>query len=79
MKHEGGYVFDPDDSGGETYKGVARKFHSKWEGWSKIDLHSQLVAQNLFDFAVNAGVRTASKIAQTVIESNADGILGQIV
>lgn len=34
---EGGYVNDPDDRGGETYKGIARKFHPNWEGWSSID------------------------------------------
>ena len=37
MNHEGGYANDPDDSGGETYKGIARKFHPKWAGWIKID------------------------------------------
>ena len=37
MSHEGGYVHDPDDAGGETYKGVARRFHPGWEGWSIID------------------------------------------
>jgi len=35
---EGGYVNDPDDPGGETYKGVARKIHSKWPGWTIIDM-----------------------------------------
>ena len=35
--HEGGYVNDPDDPGGETYKGVARKIFSKWDGWTKVD------------------------------------------
>ncbi|MDP2336753.1 MAG: glycosyl hydrolase 108 family protein [Bacteroidota bacterium] len=38
MAHEGGYVNDPDDPGGETYKGVARKIHSKWNGWTKVDM-----------------------------------------
>lgn len=38
LKHEGGYVNDPLDPGGETYKGVARKMFSKWEGWTVIDL-----------------------------------------
>ena len=38
IAHEGGYVNDPDDPGGETYKGVARKIHSKWEGWQNIDI-----------------------------------------
>ena len=36
--HEGGYVNDPDDPGGETYKGVARKIFSKWDGWTKVDM-----------------------------------------
>ena len=35
--HEGGYIHDKDDRGGETYKGIARKFHSKWSGWKMID------------------------------------------
>ena len=34
---EGGYVFDPDDAGGETYKGIARRFNQSWVGWDKID------------------------------------------
>jgi len=38
MVHEGGYVNDPDDPGGETYKGVARKIHSKWDGWTNVDM-----------------------------------------
>jgi len=36
--HEGGYVNDPDDPGGETYKGVARKIFSKWSGWTTVDI-----------------------------------------
>ncbi len=38
IAHEGGYGNDPDDPGGETYKGVARKIFSKWDGWVKIDI-----------------------------------------
>jgi lysozyme family protein len=37
MGHEGGYVHDPDDPGGETYKGVARDRHPTWRGWGVID------------------------------------------
>lgn len=36
-QHEGGYANDPDDRGGETYRGIARKFHPNWEGWKIID------------------------------------------
>lgn len=38
IDNEGGYGNDPDDPGGETYKGIARKMNSKWEGWITIDL-----------------------------------------
>ncbi len=37
MGHEGGYVNDPDDAGGETYRGIARKYNPHWEGWDIID------------------------------------------
>ena len=36
-KWEGGYVNDPDDSGGETYAGISRKNWPKWEGWPHVD------------------------------------------
>lgn len=34
---EGGYVNDPVDRGGETHRGVARKFHPDWPGWKIVD------------------------------------------
>jgi len=37
MAHEGGYVNDPDDAGGETYRGISRRFNPTWEGWKIID------------------------------------------
>jgi lysozyme family protein len=44
LDHEGGYVFDPADRGGETYKGIARKFWPDWEGWTIIDERKSSVA-----------------------------------
>lgn len=35
--HEGGYVDDPTDRGGETYRGISRVHHPSWSGWGKID------------------------------------------
>jgi lysozyme family protein len=35
---EGNYSNDPNDQGGETYKGISRKFHPDWSGWSILDL-----------------------------------------
>ena len=38
LKHEGGYVNDTDDTGGETYKGISRVNWTKWSGWVIIDI-----------------------------------------
>ena len=38
LAHEGVYSNDPDDPGGETYKGIARKMNPDWLGWQIIDL-----------------------------------------
>lgn len=38
MGIEGGYSDNPADSGGETWKGIARKAHPGWEGWARVDL-----------------------------------------
>lgn len=35
--NEGGYVNNPNDKGGETYAGIARKFNPNWTGWTYID------------------------------------------
>jgi lysozyme family protein len=37
MGHEGGYSVDPDDAGGETYKGISRRYNPTWDGWVIID------------------------------------------
>lgn len=37
LSKEGGYVNDPDDKGGETYKGISRKHNPNWRGWRIID------------------------------------------
>lgn len=37
MGNEGGYANNPADAGGETYKGIARKFWGTWRGWTIID------------------------------------------
>lgn len=37
LKKEGGYVNNPADKGGETYKGIARRFHKDAHMWVLID------------------------------------------
>ena len=41
LEYEGLYSNDSVDNGGETYKGVARKFHPNWAGWTVIDSYSK--------------------------------------
>lgn len=37
LKHEGYYANIAEDRGGETYRGIARKYHPSWEGWLIVD------------------------------------------
>ncbi len=103
---EGGFVLHTvkGDRGGQTYAGIARNIHPKWEGWGKIDsdeydseltelvrrfykksfwdrikgddITSQIVADTIFSFAVNAGIKTSVKIMQRVIGATCDGVFG---
>ena len=43
---EGGYANNPKDSGGETYKGIARKIEANWKGWPIIDAIKRRVGTN---------------------------------
>ncbi len=109
IRNEGGYVFHnvPGDRGGDTYAGIARRYHPSWRGWSMIDaqdmsnpdlstsveefyrehfwgrlrgdhIQDQRIAETLFDFAVNAGLRTAVRLAQQVLGATPDGVMGPI-
>lgn len=110
---EGSYCFDPDDAGGETYKGISRKANPNWDGWISIDaikkahpttfkgilkktpelekkvqdlykdkywdcfelddVPSQLVAEQMFDTAVNQGQTAAIRFAQRVLDLRETG------
>lgn len=39
--NEGGYVNDPNDMGGETYRGISRIYHPEWNGWPVVDSYKQ--------------------------------------
>lgn len=47
-----------------------------WDAVRGDEIKSQKIADELFCFAVNAGVKTAIKTAQKVVSETADGILG---
>ena len=56
---EGGYVNDPVDKGGETHRGVTRKYHGDWPGWKIIE---QIKQDHPDDFKdrINANEELAS-------------------
>ncbi len=67
LRHEGGYVFDADDPGGETYRGISRRFHPRWPGWVRVDmakkkgkrgLEKRLAADEVLQAEVAAFYRT---------------------
>lgn len=37
LRFEGGYVFDKNDHGGETYRGIARRSNPDWPGWAVLE------------------------------------------
>lgn len=38
-KTEAGYANDPDDHGGETWRGISRNNFPHWKGWQIVDAH----------------------------------------
>lgn len=37
LKHEGNYCHHPDDKGGETYRGITKRYNLHWYGWKYVD------------------------------------------
>ena len=105
---EGLYSNDPNDRGGETWKGISRNNYPKWEGWLIIDrikaitdktqlskvlstnkelsdcvrnfyyqvfwmalnldkIHIYEIAEEIFDTAVNQGLKTAVRYFQQAL------------
>lgn len=95
LQHEGGYVDDPDDAGGETKYGISKRaypdidiknltideaiaiYHRDY--WRKIkgdQIICNDLAMQVFDMAVNSGIKTAVKMLQNIIGAYPDGIIG---
>lgn len=66
------------DAGGTPEAEQVRQFYRQhfWAPLQGDAIQSQEIAQTLFDFSVNAGVRTAVILAQTVVGTTPDGKLG---
>ena len=92
--HEGGYVNDPVDPGGETKFGISKRaypgedipsmtldrakliYRRDYWGPAGCDAVPDGVRFDLFDMAVNSGVRAAVKTVQRAVGETPDGILG---
>lgn len=61
ITNEGGYVNDPQDAGGETYKGVARNMNRNWQGWSIVD---ELKKQPGFPASLSRSVELQMKVEE---------------
>lgn len=83
LEHEGGYVNDPDDPGGETKFGISKAMHPlenikslplerakeiyKKEYWIYDLVKDQRIANKIFDAAVNMGPAMAHRLAQGTV------------
>lgn len=69
---------DANDFDNPDLTSTVRSFY-RTKFWDKIkgdQIENQKVAETLFDFSVNAGYRTAAKLAQLVVDATPDGIVG---
>jgi lysozyme family protein len=96
MAHEGGYVNDPHDPGGETKYGISKRAYPavdiggltleaakaiyRRDYWRPAGCESvpEAVRFDLFDMAVNSGIRPAIKTLQRAVGAGEDGVLGPV-
>jgi len=94
--HEGGYVNDPRDPGGETKYGISKRaypgediagmtlerarelYRRDYWGPAGCDAVPDVVKFDLFDMAVNSGVKTAIRTLQRAVGTDDDGVLGPV-
>lgn len=92
--HEGGYVNDPRDRGGETKYGISRRsypgediagmtlerakdiYRRDFWGPAGCDAVPPAVKFDLFDMAVNSGVKAAARTLQRAVGAVDDGAIG---
>ena len=73
-------IIDRGDMGNSQLTQMVRDFY-KINFWDKVkgdDLARQETAETIFDFAVNTGLRVASKLAQLAVGATPDGAIGPI-
>jgi lysozyme family protein len=60
--------------------GMVRNFY-KVEFWDRIrgdEITNSVVAENLFNFSVNTGIKVAVKLAQLIVGATPDGAVGDV-
>ena len=75
---DGWQWIDKGDTSSEALKNLVRKFYKPkyWDPVGGDFLRHPEVAESIFDFAVNAGVRVACRLAQITANVKADGHIG---
>ena len=70
--------WDIVDAGGTPHADMVRSFYrtNYWNPVRGDEIVHQAIAQTVFDFAVNAGVPVAAKLAQLVAGTTPDGKIG---
>lgn len=94
--HEGGYVDDRRDKGGETKFGISARsypgediagmtleraktiYARDYWGPAGCDALPDAAKLQVFDMAVNSGVKTAVRTLQRAVGATADGVLGPL-
>lgn len=72
LANEGGYVFDPHDPGGETWRGIARVFNPQWKGWPTVDAYKARA-----DWPANCRIYPRNKLATAMLKN--DKVLAALV
>jgi lysozyme family protein len=94
LGHEGGYVNNPADPGGETNWGISKRSYSNLDiknltrdqammiyytdFWSPLGDADAAIKYQMFDFAVNSGINTALRKLQLVVGVADDGHWGPL-
>lgn len=65
LEHEGVYSNRPDDPGGETVCGIARRYHPEWSGWPMVDA---ITARGVSGGALRGEILTSAPLDDAVAE-----------
>ncbi len=75
---QGWQLIDNNDLSSNQLTRLVIEFYQEkfWDRLKASEIKNQKIAESIFDFSVNAGVRTAVKLTQLVVGANPDGIIG---